>query len=51
MNYSIDDLLKSPFEKIKRISEEIGLEENKVYKWLWDQKNKEHKNAKFVINK
>ena len=37
--------------QIKRISEEIGLEENKVYKWLWDQKNKEHKNAKFVINK
>lgn len=37
--------------QIKRISEEIGLEENKVYKWLWDQKNKEHKTAKFVINK
>ena len=35
--------------QIKKISEKIGLKENKVYKWLWDQRNKEMKNAKFVI--
>ena len=35
--------------QIKKISEEIGLKENKVYKWLWDQRNKELKNAKFII--
>ena len=37
--------------QIKKISEETGLKENKVYKWLWDQKNKEYKNAKFIVNK
>jgi hypothetical protein len=38
-------------EQIKRISETIGLKENKIYKWLWDQKNKEYKSTKFVVNK
>ena len=37
--------------QIKKISEETGLKENKVYKWLWDQKNKEYRNAKFIVNK
>ena len=37
--------------QIKAISEKIGLKENKVYKWLWDQKNKEYRSTKFVINK
>ena len=36
-------------KEIKKLSEEIGLTENKVYKWLWDQRNKELKNAKFII--
>ena len=36
-------------EQIKKISETIGLKENKVYKWLWDQRNKELKTAKFVV--
>ncbi len=36
-------------KEIKKLSEEIGLKENKVYKWLWDQRNKELKNAKFII--
>jgi len=36
-------------KQIKKLSEEIGLKENKVYKWLWDQRNKELKNAKFII--
>jgi len=35
--------------QIKKISDEIGLKENKVYKWLWDQRNKELKNAKFIV--
>jgi len=35
--------------QIKKLSEEIGLKENKVYKWLWDQRNKELKNAKFIV--
>ena len=38
-------------KQIKEISEKIGLKENKIYKWLWDQKNKEYKTAKFIINK
>ena len=38
-------------KQIKEISEHIGLKENKIYKWLWDQKNKEFKVAKFVVNK
>ena len=38
-------------KQIKEISESIGLNENKIYKWLWDQKNKEYKATKFVINK
>ena len=37
--------------KIKEISEIVGLKENKIYKWLWDQKNKEFKGTKFVVNK
>ena len=38
-------------KQIKEISEKIGLKENKIYKWLWDQKNKEYKASKFIINK
>ena len=38
-------------KQIKEISESIGLKENKIYKWLWDQKNKEYKVTKFVVNK
>ena len=37
--------------QIKEMSEAIGLKENKIYKWLWDQKNKEYKATKFVVNK
>jgi hypothetical protein len=37
--------------QIKEISQKAGLKENKVYKWLWDQRNKEIKLAKFVVNK
>ena len=37
--------------QIKEISQRTGLKENKVYKWLWDQRNKEYKTAKFIINK
>ena len=37
--------------QIKEIRLKTGLKENKVYKWLWDQRNKEYKVAKFVINK
>ena len=36
-------------QQIKKISQETGLKENKVYKWLWDQRNKEYKTAKFII--
>ena len=38
-------------KEIKEISENIGLKENKIYKWLWDQKNKEYKDTKFIVNK
>lgn len=38
-------------KQIKEISEKIGLKENKIYKWLWDQKNKEFKANKFIVNK
>ena len=38
-------------KQIKEISQSIGLKENKIYKWLWDQKNKEYKVTKFVVNK
>ena len=39
-------------KEIKEISKKIGLKENKIYKWLWDQKNKEYnKSTKFIINK
>ena len=38
-------------KQIKEISEKIGLKETKIYKWLWDQKNKEYKASKFIINK
>jgi len=37
--------------QIKEISENTGLKENKIYKWLWDQKNKQYKATKFVVNK
>lgn len=37
--------------QIQNISNVTGLKENKVYKWLWDQRNKEYKSAKFVVNK
>ena len=37
--------------QIKEISQKTGLKENKVYKWLWDQRNKEYKATKFIINK
>ena len=37
--------------QIKEISSKIGIKENKVYKWLWDQRNKEIKNTKFMVNK
>ena len=37
--------------QIKEISQKTGLKENKVYKWLWDQKNKELKATKFVVDK
>ena len=36
-------------KQIKKLSDETGLKENKVYKWLWDQRNKELKTAKFVV--
>ena len=37
--------------QIKEISQNIGLKENKVYKWLWDQRNKEMKATKFIVKK
>ena len=37
--------------QIKEISQKISLKENKVYKWLWDQRNKEIKANKFVVKK
>ena len=37
--------------QIKEISQKIGLKENKVYKWLWDQRNKEIKATKFIVKK
>jgi len=37
-------------EKISEISLKTGLPENKVYKWLWDQKNKDmFENKRFFI--
>ena len=37
-------------EKISEISLKTGLTENKVYKWLWDQKNKDmFENKRFLI--
>ena len=37
-------------EKISEISLKTGLTENKVYKWLWDQKNKDmFENKRFFI--
>lgn len=38
-------------KQIKEISEKIGLGGDKIYKWLWDQKNKEFKANKFIVNK
>lgn len=35
--------------EIKEMGNTIGLQENKVYKWLWDQKNKEMKSTRFVV--
>mgnify|MGYP002626332130 CR=1 FL=1 len=37
--------------QIKEISQKINLKENKVYKWLWDQRNKEIKANKFIVKK
>ena len=37
--------------QIKELSQRLSLKENKVYKWLWDQRNKEIKANKFVIKK
>lgn len=37
-------------EKISEISSKTGLSENKVYKWLWDQKNKDlYERKRFLI--
>ena len=38
-------------KQIKEISEIVGLKENKIYKWLWDKKNKEYMTTKFVVKK
>ena len=39
-------------KEIKEISKRSGLDENKVYKWLWDQKTKKFKTSTmFVVNK
>ncbi len=38
-------------KQIKEMNENIGLKENKIYKCLWDQKNKEYKITNFVVNK
>ena len=38
-------------KQIKEISEIVGLKENKIYKWLWDKKNKEYMATKFVVKK
>ena len=37
--------------QIKEISVKLGIKENTVYKWLWDQRNKEAKSTKFIVNK
>ena len=37
--------------QIKEISVKSGIKENTVYKWLWDQRNKEAKSTKFIVNK
>ena len=38
--------------EIKEISQNTGLKEKKIYKWLWDKKNKDFNNkTKFIINK
>ena len=37
--------------QIKDLSLKISLKENKIYKWLWDQRNKEIKANKFVVKK
>lgn len=37
-------------EKISQISSKTGLSENKVYKWLWDKKNKDiYEKRRFLI--
>ena len=36
---------------IKEISNAVGIKETKVYKWLWDKRNKEEKKMKFLVLK
>ena len=36
---------------IKEISNVVGIKETKVYKWLWDKRNKEEKKMKFLVLK
>ena len=38
-------------KQIKEISQKIGLKESKVYKWLWDKRNKDIKAKTFIIKK
>lgn len=38
-------------KQLKEISKNTGLMENKVYKWLWDQRNKEFRSTRFIVNK
>ena len=38
-------------KQIKEISQKIGLKESKVYKWLWDKRNKDIKSKTFIIKK
>ena len=47
----LEERKKEKIMNMEEISKKIGLKENKVYKWLWDQRNKEIKAAKFVVKK
>lgn len=38
-------------EQIRNIANVTGLKESKVYKWLWDKRNKDYRFPKFVVNK
>lgn len=38
-------------KQIKEISQKIGLKESKVYKWLWDKRNKDIKAKTFIVKK